>query len=86
MIQVSTVKWSPTTAQMKNNAPGTIVVGAPGSGKTFFLRNIAANCLGMGQRIIAIDPKNDFNNLKNVNRDIEIIDIEHIRPGALNPL
>ena len=64
----------------------TIVVGAPGSGKTFFLLNIAANCLGMGQRIIAIDPKNDFNKLKNVNRDIEIIDIKHIRPGALNPL
>lgn len=71
---------------MKNNAPGTIVVGAPGAGKTFFLLNIAANCLGMGQRIIAIDPKNDFKNLKNVNRDIEIIDISHIRPGALNPL
>ena len=57
---MSTVKWSPTTAQMCNNAPGTIVVGAPGSGKTFALLNIAANCLGMGQRVIAVDPKNDF--------------------------
>ena len=82
---MSTVKWSPTTAQMCNNAPGTIVVGAPGSGKTFALLNIAANCLGMGQRVIAVDPKNDFSKLYNVNPNIDIIDINNIRPGALNP-
>ena len=63
---MSTIKWSPTTAQMVNNAPGTIVVGSPGSGKTFALLNIAANCLGIGQRVIAIDPKNDFDKLFNV--------------------
>ena len=39
----------------------------------------------MGQRVIAIDPKNDFNKLYNVNPNIEIIDINDIRPGALNP-
>lgn len=82
---MSTIKWSPTTAQMVNNAPGTIVVGSPGSGKTFALLNIAANCLGMGQRVIAIDPKNDFDKLYNVNPSINIIDINKIRPGALNP-
>jgi len=82
---MSTVKWSPTTAHMCNNAPGTIVVGSPGSGKTFALLNFAANCLGMGQRVIAIDPKNDFSKLYNVNPNIEIIDINRIRPGALNP-
>lgn len=70
---------------MVNNAPGTIVVGSPGSGKTFALLNIAANCLGMGQRVIAIDPKNDFDKLYNVNPSINIIDINKIRPGALNP-
>lgn len=63
----------------------TIVVGSPGSGKTFALLNIAANCLGMGQRVIAIDPKNDFDKLYNVNPSINIIDINKIRPGALNP-
>lgn len=82
---MSTIKWSPTTAQMVNNAPGTIVVGSPGSGKTFALLNISANCLGMGQRVIAIDPKNDFDKLYNVNPNINIIDINKIRPGALNP-
>lgn len=82
---MSTIKWSPTTAQMVNNAPGTIVVGSPGSGKTFALLNIAANCLGIGQRVIAIDPKNDFSKLYNVNKKVNIVDINRIRPGALNP-
>ena len=56
-----------------------------GSGKTFFLLNIAANCLGTGQRVIAIDPKNDFTKLYNVNKQIKIIDINKISPGAMNP-
>ena len=60
---MSTIKWSPCSAHMLNNAPGTVVCGSPGSGKTFFLLNIAANCLGTGQRVIAIDPKNDFTKL-----------------------
>lgn len=83
---MSTIRWSPITAHLMNNAPGTIVVGSPGSGKTFAMLVFAANCLGMGQRIIAIDPKNDFSKLYNVNKNIEIIDINKIRPGALNPM
>lgn len=82
---MSTIRWSPVTSQMINGAPGTIVVGSPGSGKTFALLNFAANCLGMGQRVIAIDPKNDFDKLYNVNPNINIIDVNKIRPGALNP-
>lgn len=82
---MSTVKWSPTTAALANASPGTIVCGSPGSGKTFFLINVAANCMGIGQRVIAIDPKNDFNKLYNVNKNIKIIDISNISPGALNP-
>ena len=64
----------------------TIVVGAPGSGKTFFLLNIAANALGIGQKVIVIDPKNDFDKLLNVNPNIDIVDIENIKPDALNPM
>lgn len=82
---MSTIKWSPCSAHMLNNAPGTVVCGSPGSGKTFFLLNIAANCLGTGQRVIAIDPKNDFTKLYNVNKQIKIIDINKISPGAMNP-
>ena len=63
----------------------TMLIGSPGSGKTFALLNFCANALGMGNRVIAIDPKNDFNKLYNVNKDISLIDINKIRPGALNP-
>lgn len=82
---MSTIKWSPVTAMMLNRAPGTLVCGQPGSGKTFFLLNVCANALGMGQRVIAIDPKNDFSKLLNVSNNVEIVDINRIRPGALNP-
>ena len=60
---MSTINWLPTTAMLCDDAPGTVVVGSPGSGKTYALMNFAANCLGMRQRVIAIDPKNDFNRL-----------------------
>ena len=83
---MSTIKWSPITAMADNMAPGTIVCGSPGSGKTFAMLNFAANALGMGQRVIIIDPKNDLDKLKNVDSRIEIIDVNDIRPGALNPL
>lgn len=83
---MSTIKWSPITAMADNMAPGTIVCGSPGSGKTFAMLNFAANALGMRQRVIIIDPKNDFNKLLNVNPHINIIDINNIKPDALNPL
>lgn len=82
---MSTVRWSPTTAQRLNKSPGTMVCGSPGSGKTFFMLNVCANCLGTGQRVVVIDPKNDFSKLLNVSNNVELIDINHIRPGALNP-
>lgn len=82
---MSTIKWSSTSAHLANNAPGSLIIGAPGSGKTFALLNFCANALGMGQRVIAIDPKNDFTKLYNVNKSINIVDINKIRPGALNP-
>lgn len=82
---MSTVRWSPTTAQKLNRSPGTMVCGSPGSGKTFFMLNVCANELGMGARVICIDPKNDFNKLLNVSSNVELVDINRIRPGALNP-
>lgn len=82
---MSTIRWSPMTSHICNGSPGTIVVGSPGSGKTFFMINVAANCLAMGQRVIVIDPKNDFEALYNVNKNVECINVSKVRPGALNP-
>lgn len=82
---MGTVKWSPISAIKNNQAPGSIIIGQPGSGKTFFLQNIAGNALGLGQQVIVIDPKTDFKALYNINPEIEFIDINNIRPGSLNP-
>ena len=82
---MSTIKWSPTTSMKINKPPGTCIIGSPGAGKTFAMLNFAANCIGMGERVIAIDPKNDFRKLYNINPNIDIIDVNDIAPGALNP-
>lgn len=82
---MSTVNWSPTTSMWKNGAATSVVLGSLGGGKSFFLINVAANEIAMGRRIIAIDPKNDFNKLLNISKNIELIDVNNISPGALNP-
>ena len=82
---MSTIQWLPTTSIFCNNAVGSLIIGAPGAGKSFFILNTCANLLGMGMRVIAIDPKNDLEKLKNVAPEVEVIDVNHIRAGALNP-
>ena len=52
---------------------------------TFFMTNVASHCISMGQRVIALDPKDDFQRLYNINKNIRIVNINNIRPGALNP-
>lgn len=52
---------------------------------TFFLLNLASNCLAMKQRFISIDGKNDFEKLLNIYPNIKIIDINNIQEGSLNP-
>lgn len=82
---MSSISWSPVTAILENKSPGTVVIGRPGSGKTYFLLNVAANCLLTGCRVIYIDPKNDAAVLKDIYNDIKITDVNNISPGALNP-
>lgn len=82
---MSTIRFATTSAHLEEKAPGTIICGMPGSGKTFAMLVMAANALIMNERVIVIDPKNDFTRLYNVNKNIEIIDVNNIRPGALNP-
>lgn len=82
---MSTIHWLPSTSIFHNDSSGNLILGSPGAGKSFFLLNTMANCLGMRQRVIGIDPKNDLMKLKNISNEIEIIDINKIRDGALNP-
>lgn len=82
---MNTINWSPTTAIFENGSPTTVITGSPGSGKSFFLLNVAANQLIMGQKVIYIDPKNDAFALANVVPNIDIIDVNNISEGSLNP-
>ena len=82
---MSTIYFNPVTSIFENRPAGTICVGVPGSGKTFFLLNVAANCLLTSCRVIYIDPKNDALVLKEVDKNVSVIDINDIKPGALNP-
>ena len=83
---MTTIQYSPFTSIFENKAATSIIVGQPGSGKTFFILNICANALMMEQRVYAIDPKDDLGVLEDIFPDkIEYIDINNIKHGALNP-
>lgn len=79
------INWSPITCIMENMPPGTVVVGTPGAGKSFFLENVAANTIEQGARLFVLDAKNDMIPLKYMYPDIEIIDVNDISPGSLDP-
>lgn len=83
---MASVQYSPFTAIFNNMASGNVIVGSPGSGKTFFMLNVCANALMMEQRVFAVDPKNDLGVLADVFPDkVEYVNINNIKPGALNP-
>lgn len=82
---MGSVLFSPITALYENRSPGVVIIGSPGSGKTYAMQNIAANCFLTNQRVICLDGKNDMMALKKLNPDIHIVDINKISPGGLNP-
>lgn len=79
------INWSPLTCIFNNNPPGTCVVGVPGAGKSFFLENVAANVIEQGARLFVLDAKNDMIPLKYMYPDIDLIDVNDISPGSLDP-
>lgn len=82
---MSTITFSPVTSIMENYSATTVVTGQPGSGKTFFVLNLIANAILCNQRVIALDPKNDLSRIMNINNNFVNVDINKIKPGALNP-
>lgn len=76
------------TQIVNNNPPGTLITGAPGSGKTFFALTITAMSTILGKTTIVLDPKGDFLSLANIREDIgrfSIWDLAAGRPGLLDP-
>lgn len=82
---MSTINFSPFTSIFENKAAGTIITGKPGSGKTFFILNLIANSLLMNQKIFALDPKDDLGVISDIFPQVEYININDVKPGALNP-
>lgn len=81
----STVTFSPVTSIMENKPAGTVVIGRPGSGKTYFLLTTAGNAILMKAKVIFIDFKDDSIALKNIDPNVRVTDINNIEPGAMNP-
>ena len=82
---MSTIRYSPFTSIFMNGAAGTIITGAPGSGKTFSVLTFMANALIQKQKVFALDPKDDLTTLQDYFNWLEVIDINNIQEGALNP-
>ena len=78
------IQFSPFTSIFENKAAGTIIIGQPGNGKTYFLITVVSNLLIMNTKIFAIDPKNDLSVLANY-FPINVVDVNKIVPGAMNP-
>lgn len=68
-----------------NRAPGTIIQGQSGQGKTYCMNSMAANDLICGTNIICIDPKNDMLNLTKVDPNIIAININESASGMFSP-
>ena len=64
------VFWDPHTQIKNNKPPGTFISGAPGSGKTYHLLNIAAASAIAGKTTTILDYKGDFVRLKYLEDEI----------------
>lgn len=75
---MSEVLFSPVTAINENRPPASIVLGAPGSGKSYAMVNMCAAAIEQSCGIFVLDAKNDMQVLKNISPDIQLIDVNQI--------
>lgn len=79
----NTVFYSPITPMYENRAPGTIITGSPGSGKSYFMQNLTVNCFQQEIIPIILDPKNDFEKLIPICPQLKLVDIS--KKQSLDP-
>lgn len=84
------VFYSPLTGVWNNKPPGTVITGAPGSGKTFAAQFIVATQVMIGGINIVIDPKGDFLSLVNIKDEIGEFNLWNLadtqgKAGMLDP-
>lgn len=86
----SPVFFDTHTPIFNNKPPGTVITGAPGSGKTFFALTLTTMSRMLGKTTIVLDPKGDFIslvNLKDELGDFNLWDLSDDRQkgGLLDP-
>lgn len=82
------VFFDPHASIVNNNPPGTLITGAPGSGKTFFALTLTAISTILGKTTIVLDPKGDFLALSNIREEIgrfSVWDLSRGKAGLLDP-
>lgn len=68
----SPIFFDPHYPILQNKPPVTLITGSPGSGKTFLAEILAGHSSVMNKLTFAIDPKGDFQSLKNLEKAGEI--------------
>lgn len=91
------VHFDPHVAPARNTAPGFVVAGQSGSGKTNLFGKLAGHMAQRGATIDLIDPKPDIIDPSGerfrlpdfikytTGKDIQIVDVAHSAPGSLDP-
>lgn len=84
----SPVFFDTHTCVFNNHPPGTLITGAPGSGKTYLALTLTAMSAMLGKTTVALDPKGDFLSLINLQKDIGKVNVWNLDrgvPGMLDP-
>lgn len=83
------VFWDAHTQIYNNKAPGTVITGSPGSGKTFLAMTLTCISSILGKTTIVLDPKGDFLSLTNLEDEIGNLNVwnlgEKNKRGILDP-
>lgn len=82
------VFWDSHTPVINNKPPGTLITGAPGSGKTFLALTVTAMSTILGKTTVVLDPKGDFLSLVDLKDQIgrfAMLDLTKGKVGLLDP-
>lgn len=77
------------TQIFNNRPPGTLITGAPGSGKTFLAMTLTCLSAILGKTTIVLDPKGDFLSFANLKDELGTVNFWNLanpnRKGLLDP-
>ena len=84
------VFFDPHTQIWNDKPPGTVITGAPGSGKSYLAMTLTAMSAIIGKTTIVLDPKGDFLSLMNLQKDIGSFNVWNLanarkQRGVLDP-